>query len=232
MITLADRSAGTPTGRRRRNPEATREDIIAAARTVLASDGPDGLSLSKVAHLAGVNRGTAYQHFETREDLIKATVEWVSRHLSENILGGEERADEIPGDDPLAMYDVINNLAQFAVDNPELGRIWLFEMLSSDNPDDDVFFRHFHKSTAAMTQTDVSEEGIDAEVLSVLMLAGYFLWPVWVRSKAKTKKERDAMARRMSREVLRLSLHGTMRPEAFPKLQALLDDQEAGAQAV
>lgn len=224
MITLADRSAATPTGRRRRNPEATREDIIAAARTVLASDGPDGLSLSKVAHLAGVNRGTAYQHFETREDLIKATVEWVSRHLSENILGREDNPAASPGEIQTGMYDVITNLAQFAVENPELGRIWLFEMLSSENPEDDVFFSHFRKSTEAMTQTDVSQPGIDAEVLSVLMLAGYFLWPVWVRSKAKTKKEREAMARRMSREVMRLSLHGTMRAEAFPELQALLDE--------
>ncbi|NND69936.1 MAG: TetR/AcrR family transcriptional regulator, partial [Halioglobus sp.] len=206
---MTESATTTPKGRRRRNPEATREDIITAARTVLASDGPDGLSLSKVAHLAGVNRGTAYQHFETREDLIKATVEWVSRHLSENILGGEARSDASIGDNPVAMFDVINGLATFAVENPELGRFWLFEMLSSDNPEDDVFFSHFHKSTAAMTASDVSEPGIDAEVLSVLMLAGYFLWPVWVRSKARTKKERNAMARRMSREVLRLTLHGT-----------------------
>jgi len=191
---------------------------------VLASDGPDGLSLSKVAHLAGVNRGTAYQHFETREDLIKATVQWVSRHLSENILGGEARPDTSIADNPKAMYEVINGLATFAVENPELGRIWLFEMLSSDNPEDDVFFSHFHKSTAAMTASDVSEPGVDAEVLSVLMLAGYFLWPVWVRSKARTKKERNAMSHRMSREVLRLTLHGTMRAEAFPELQALLDE--------
>ena len=60
--------------RRARNPEATREAILAAARTILAQDGQEALSLSQVANLAGVNRGTAYQHFETRENLIAATL--------------------------------------------------------------------------------------------------------------------------------------------------------------
>src|SRR5579864_1554420 len=67
--------------RRPRDPESTREAILEAARTRLAKDGPEGVSLSEVAHLAGVNRGTAYQHFETREKLIEATVEWASDKL-------------------------------------------------------------------------------------------------------------------------------------------------------
>ena len=207
--------------RRRRNPEATREDILAAARTVLASDGPDGLSLSKVAHLAGVNRGTAYQHFETREELIKATVDWVSQHLSETMFGrvngeGAKDAREQP-------LDYIAGLADFAVENPELGRIWLFEILSCDNPHDDVFFKQFLESTEALANSEFSEEGIDAEALSVMILAGYFLWPVWVRARARSKKERQAMSLRMRREFLRLSLHGTLRAEAFPELQQLLE---------
>ena len=45
--------------RRARNPVATREAILAAARTILAKDGQEALSLSKVAVLAKVNRGTA-----------------------------------------------------------------------------------------------------------------------------------------------------------------------------
>ena len=223
MINLNDQATGTGAGRRRRNPEATREDIIAAARTVLASDGPDGLSLSKVAHLAGVNRGTTYQHFNTREDLIKATVESVSHHLSAIVLGQPNGTDSLAAPDQPAIYDAIMRLAQFAVDNPELGSIWLFEILSCDNPDEDEFFKHFKQSAEAMSRSELSEKGIDTEVLSVFILAGCFLWPVWVRARARSKKERQAMARRLSKEVLRLSLHGTMRAEAFPELQQLLD---------
>ena len=58
--------------RRVRDPAATRETILEAAANLLAKDGPEGVSLSAVAHLAAVNRGTAYQHFETREKLIEA----------------------------------------------------------------------------------------------------------------------------------------------------------------
>lgn len=221
-VTKGASVGGAP--RRRRNPEATREEILAAARTVLASDGPDGLSLSKVAHLAGVNRGTAYQHFETREDLVKATVAWVSEHLSATVFGQADEAGNAPDPSRRPVYQVITELVDFAVENPELGRIWLFEILSSENPGDDRFFKQFMTATESLARSEISEEGIDAEVLSVMMLASYFLWPVWVRSRAKTKKERQAMSQRMRREVLRLSLHGTLRAQAVPQLQKLLDD--------
>ena len=211
---------------RRRNPEVTREDILAAAQTVLASDGPDGLSLSKVANLAGVNRGTTYQHFETREDLIKATVASVSQLLSNSVFGppGEDGEPADGGQRPV--YNVVTALVDFAVENPELSRIWLFEILSSENPDQDVFFRQFLQSTQRMADNDYSEDDIDSEVLSVIFLAGYFLWPLWVKSRAKTAKQRRAMALRMRREVLRLSLHGTLRAEFFPQLKTLLDESK------
>jgi hypothetical protein len=57
---------------------------------------------------------------------------------------------------------------------------------------------------------------------SVLMLAGMFLWPVWARAHARTAKERQQMATRCSREVLRLCLHGTLRLEKYPQLQELV----------
>lgn len=211
---------------RRRNKEATREAILEAARTVLASDGPDALSLSKVANLAGVNRGTAYQHFETREELVKATIAWVSNHLSEILFhdfsiddnGATKSADQRP------IYEAITGLVDFAVENPALGRIWLFEVLSSDNPADDLFFRQFEQATQGLAESGLAEKGIDVEALSVLMLAGYFLWPVWVQAHAHTKKEQQAMAKRMRREMLRLFLHGVLRAEEFPHLEKLLNE--------
>lgn len=214
--------------RRRRNPDATREIILAAARKVLASDGPDGLSLSRVAHQAGVNRGTAYQHFETREDLIKATVDWVSQHLAESVAGSADRVRDLPHSGDQRFYEILAGLGDFAVENPELGRIWLFEVLASDSPDQDAFFRQFRRAAEALAGSEFSQEGIDTEVFSVTLLAGYFLWPAWVGARAKTKKERRAMSNRMRREMLRSWLFGTLRPESFPDLVRLLD-AEAGA---
>src|SRR6201990_2761943 len=131
--------------RRPRDPEATRKVILEAAMKHLAEYGPDGLSLSEVAHLAGVNRGTAYQHFETREKLIKATAEWVSDKLFRAVFGdpetiGERRIEQVD------VAELTDRLANFAMDNPELGRIWLLQLLSSPDPASDPFWDGSHGS--------------------------------------------------------------------------------------
>ncbi len=224
VFIMAGKPPSSPSARRPRNPEATREVILAAARSVLASDGPDGLSLSKVAHQAGVNRGTAYQHFETREDLIKATVQSVSEDLLNKVFGSIDPAGYASDSNERPIYEVISGLVDFAVENPDLGRIWLFEILAADDPGEDIFFKRFVEASQGLADSEVSEEGIDAEALSVLILAGYFLWPVWVRARANNRKDRGLMAQRMRREVLRLMLHGVMRAEAFPHLEKLLTE--------
>lgn len=210
---------------RKSSKQATREAILAAARTVLASDGPEALSLSKVAHLAGINRGTAYQHFETRDDLIKATVEWVSEYLSTTIFGNIEMDEQgrLKEFKQREIYEVISGLVDFAVQNPALGRIWLFEVLAADNPGDDLFFRQFKQTTQQLAESKFSQDGIDVEALSVIVLAGYFLWPEWVRAHAGSDDDRQAMAGRMRREMLRLFLHGVLKTEEFPQLEDILD---------
>ncbi|MYM62441.1 TetR/AcrR family transcriptional regulator [Pseudomaricurvus sp. HS19] len=205
--------------------QATRGAILEAARTVLASDGPEALSVSKVAHLAGINRGTAYQHFKTREDLIKATVESVSEQLLSIAFSGvdpENREDYTLRERERDMYRVIAQMVEFAVENPNLGRIWLFELLSSDDPSRDRFFRYFKNATQSLADTGYSQDGIDVEALSVIVLGGYFLWSEWVRARANTDEERKAMGDRMTREMLRLFLHGVVKTEDFPGLEEQL----------
>lgn len=208
-----------PRERRRRDPEATRAAILDAAQSILAEDGAEALSVSRVANLAGVNRGTAYQHFLAKEDLIEATMGRVSEQLLEAVFE-ESQADEEPIDDGLEpdlqhLPDVIKRMAGFTmrmalytVDNPDISRIWLFDLLSKNDPKDDVFYKRFLQAIERLASSDVSEPDIDVEALAVLMLSGFFLWPVWVRSQAKTKKMRTQMAQRFGNEVLRLTLHG------------------------
>lgn len=214
---------------RKSTKQATREAILAAARTVLASDGPEALSLSKVAHLAGINRGTAYQHFETRDDLIKATVQWVSEHLSRTIFGDleVEQVAQLQATKPREIYEVICRFVDFAVENPALGRIWFFEVLSSDSPGQDKFFRQFKETTQNLANSRFSQPNIDVEALSVIVLGGYFLWPEWVRAHAASDAQRDDMIARMRREMLRLFLHGVLKPEQFPELESILESLES-----
>jgi AcrR family transcriptional regulator len=210
-----------------RDPEGTREAILKAAREVLARDGKEGLSVAQVAQRAGVNRGTAYQHFKTREELIEATAVWVSEKLYHATFGDPEVAPD-QTIEHISVEGLTYRLATFAMENPELGRIWLFELLSSRRPASDAFWRQYETNLALFAKTEFAQPGIDTEVASVIMLAGCFLWPVWARSHARTAKEREQMAGRFAREVIRMSMHGTLRPEKYADIDARLLKAKSG----
>lgn len=210
------------TARRRRDPESTRAAILEAAKLVLARDGAEGLSVSTVAKMAGVNRGTAYQHFKEKDALVRATLDLVSLQLLESVFtDGNPKSDVV---DDIFQPDLVHaekvlirmtefnmKLAEFAIDNPEIGRIWLFDVLSRDDPKDDPFYKRFELALEAFADSSISADGIDVEVQAVQTLTGYFIWPVWVRAHAKSKKARKQMAIRYVAEVLRSSALGLVR---------------------
>jgi len=217
-------SAQAPTTkrpRRKRDPQSTREAILEAARQQLSQDGKEGVSVAQVAQRAGVNRGTAYQHFQTREQLIEATAAWVSDKLYRSVFGDPAVAAEPPLDAG-NIAAVTEHLAEFAMENPEIGRVWLFELLSSRRPTNDPFWQQYVSNFERFAKSNFAQPGIDCEVVSVLLLAGAFLWPVYSRAHARSAKERQQMAKRFSREVLRLCLHGTLRPEKYADLEELV----------
>jgi AcrR family transcriptional regulator len=217
--------------RKKRDPERTREAILEAAREVLAQDGKEGLSVARVAQRAKVNRGTAYQHFQTREQLIEATAQWVSDKLFRAVFGDPEVAADQPVQ-TINIEAVNQHLAEFAMENPELGGVWLYEVLSSRRPANDLFWRQYESKFEQFASTESAQPGIDVEVLSVLILAGSFIWPVWARAHTRTASERQEMSTRFSREILRLCLHGTLRPEKYTELDARISNPEPEAPAV
>ena len=221
MVERSDSAVPAKRVRRKRDPEGTREAILEAAREVLAQDGKEGVSVAQVAQRAGVNRGTAYQHFQTREQLIEATAAWASERLYRTLFGDPAIArNQAVG--TVDVEAITDHLSDFAMENPEIGRVWLFELLTSRRPADDPFWQKFVSNLERFTKTDLAQPGVDVEVLSVLVLAGAFLWPVWARAHTRTAKERQQMSKRFSRELMRLSLHGTLRPEKYPGLEAKL----------
>ena len=209
--------------RRSRDPVATRAAILEATCTLLAKDGPEGISLSEVALLAGVNRGTAYQHFADREQLISETLAYVSDKLYRAVLGDPEAPQRAV--ETVDMFGVTENLARFAMDNPELCRVWLLQILSAPEPTADPFWREYAGSIGRFAETELAQPGIDVEVFSIITLAGHFLWPVWARAHSHGEAERAALAHRFAREMFRLSLHGTLRPDKV----ADIPDEPEGA---
>lgn len=206
-----------PRKRRSRDPVATREAILDAACSLLAKDGPEGISLSEVAKLAEVNRGTAYQHFETREKLIDETLAFVSEKMFRAIYGDPEDAANRDVRD-IDVETLTENLAEFAMENPELCRIWLLQILASPDPSRDPFWREYEGSLARFAATELAEAGIDTEALSVINLASAFLWPVWARAHSQTEADRKGLARRFANETLRLSMYGSLNADRYPEI--------------
>lgn len=66
----------------RADARANRSAIIAAARELYATHGPE-VTFSAIAEHAGVGSGTLYRHFPTRNDLAIGVVEWLSETVEE-----------------------------------------------------------------------------------------------------------------------------------------------------
>ena len=210
------------TAKRRRDPERTREDILEASVKLLAADGPEGLSVSKLAQIVGINRGTAYHHFQTRKQLLAATIQWVSEKLSRETFGDEESCDE---KNPLAGIQprvVTENLIKFAIENPEYGRVWLVSILNSSDPDKDPYWSRYKALMDYFIDSDLAQPGIDAEVHSILIIVGTMLWPVWKKSGQCSDRERNQLVERFTNEIMRYNSVGVFKKGLVEKLDALV----------
>src|SRR5579871_6565096 len=62
-------AAQAPRPRARRDPEATRARIVAAAERLFAERGYGDVSMPEIARASGVTAGAIYKHFEGKADL-------------------------------------------------------------------------------------------------------------------------------------------------------------------
>jgi AcrR family transcriptional regulator len=208
--------------------DVTKEDILAAARQVLASDGPEALSVVKVAKLANVNRGTAYQHFPDRESLLRATIDSVGQGLIKAVWPPDQAMRGKPGIpfDDASLEGTALRIAEFMARNPTFSRVWLFELLSSERPGGDPFSQTWLSVVTAFCSSEDAVPGIDAEAYAVITLIAYLAWPVWKHAETVEENERGAMGTRIAREILRLAMHGVMRPDKFPAVEKWLDQPQ------
>lgn len=63
------------TARNRRNPEATRASILAAARAEFAAKGLNGARVDQIARRARANKQLVYYYFGSKDELYKAALE-------------------------------------------------------------------------------------------------------------------------------------------------------------
>ena len=68
-------------GPQRRNPEATRQKLLAAARREFADSGLAGARVDEIAARAGVNKQLVYHYFGDKDALYLAVLEWVYEEI-------------------------------------------------------------------------------------------------------------------------------------------------------
>jgi len=193
-------SSPTGAGRARtRDPEATHETILAAAQGMMAEHGPSGLTVSDVARRAGVNRGTAYQHFPTRERLVAAVLERLGR-------GTKQVLDASA---PATLNARIDDTVEYFVKHPELVRLSLFRMLGGiPHPSEDLW-RDYLARMRQFAASPGARAGSDGEMLAVILLGATMLWSLRVQSGGASVNS----TRRYLRELKRLMLYGVIRAE-------------------
>src|ERR1700729_620760 len=65
----------------RRNPAATRQKLLAAARREFAESGLAGARVDEIAARAGVNKQLVYHYFGDKDALYLAVLEWVYEEI-------------------------------------------------------------------------------------------------------------------------------------------------------
>jgi AcrR family transcriptional regulator len=101
-----------------RRQAKTREDLIEAAREIIAERGVEALRVSDVTKRADVAFGTFYNQFKTKDDIVEAVV-------AETIVGLAQSVEESAEfDDPAeALVASTRAVVRIAYDDPPLARL-------------------------------------------------------------------------------------------------------------
>lgn len=194
--------------RKRRDAEATHAALLKAARAIMAESGPEALTVSEVAHRAGVNRTTAYQHFRTREDLMGAVLAQVANETSLML-----KTDLSPS-------QLLDSMTEYFLDHPEIARLWMFQMLQNIQLPNRDGWNRYMKAMRTLAASEHAQPGIDPEMLGTILLAALLVWPVRVRSRPGGELDTKRATQRFTRELKRLLLFGALKPQAWPDLLA------------
>ncbi|MGW7079857.1 TetR/AcrR family transcriptional regulator [Streptomyces sp. NPDC054866] len=74
---------------------ATRQALLAEGRRQFAADGYHHVVLAEVARAAGVTKGAAYHHFDSKAGLFRAVVSEVQQELGERVAAAAERHQDL-----------------------------------------------------------------------------------------------------------------------------------------
>lgn len=164
-------------GRERR--DKTRQQLLLAAARLVASRGAEGLSIEDFIKAAGVARGTFYNYFETREQLIETL--W--QHVGTTSLSKIARAN---GKDPDPAFRLVSGL-RMSIRKAASDHVWgwlMFRLTAADP--------HLNEELRSFPMQDI-RDGIRLERFAVEdseIAADFFVGVAMMAMKAVLTAER------------------------------------------
>lgn len=70
--------------------------ILTASMKVFSRYGYQDTDVEKIAHLAGLGKGTVYRYFKSKENLFLSTLEWGLNSLKDEIIDATNKVDDYP----------------------------------------------------------------------------------------------------------------------------------------
>lgn len=127
----SDPLRSAPVGRREETRKRRRESILSAVTDAIASHGVRGMRLEQVAAAAGVSAPLLYYHFENREELVLAALEFAHERAPSTGLLAKIPADAIAYElletALLAELDEDPDVRQFSIVWGELSAVAVFD---------------------------------------------------------------------------------------------------------
>ena len=198
------KTAATRTGTRTRTPSAGMEGaLLSSAEDILESEGPDGLSVRRIAAAAGVAPMGVYNHFESKSGIIEALyIQGFAR------LGAAMQAMAQIADPSEALLEGARRYRELALAHPMAYQLMFLRAVPGFEPTDHALgectgaYEHLVASVERAMQAGVIVEGEPTETAQ-LIWATIHGWVSLDLLNLGFVEDRDAGYERLCRALLR-----------------------------
>ncbi|MEJ5977473.1 helix-turn-helix domain-containing protein [Novosphingobium sp. PS1R-30] len=179
--------------RRNKGFDETHQELLETAVRLISERGVDALSIAALAREMGINRTTVYYHFDSREALLHAVSSWATAQLGRGT------------DVNLSQPERIGLISRFAIENPELIKLWIDDFVSGkDIRDSYSGWNALVEGTAQRLAEEHPDEDIDAEVYCVMLIAASVIGPRVYRNSVNPAATTEQIVAKFVREHQRV----------------------------
>lgn len=116
--------------RKAKDPQRSKADILQAALEEFAARGFDGATVRDIANRIGLSHGMIRYHYQTKEQLWFAAVEFLFKRLAEKTFLEPEKLTRLRAGDMAVFRDWLRRYVHYCAMHPEHARILFQESVS------------------------------------------------------------------------------------------------------